>query len=312
MDTELLPQSAPSEAPVTLDDKYARFDGRVYLTGIQALVRLPLLQKRRDRAAGKNTAGFISGYRGSPLGGYDLALWSAKKHLDCARHRVPAWGQRGPRGNRSVGLADGRAVAETALRRRVWAMVWQGPRRRPLWRRAEACVLCRHAGLGGRDRVVRGRSWGAVLDAGASERSGADPFRDAGAESFDGGRAGELRARGLGDVALQRLLDRHEGADRYGGGRRLDPGGYGSFGICAAGGFRDAAGRAQFAGAQWVGAGDRGAAFRAAASGGAGFRAGEQFGSAGLGVRGAASAWHREHRQGVSGCGGGVARAGAG
>jgi len=67
---------------VTLDDKYTRFDGRVYLTGIQALVRLPLLQKRRDRAAGLNTAGFISGYRGSPLGGYDLALWSAKRHLD--------------------------------------------------------------------------------------------------------------------------------------------------------------------------------------------------------------------------------------
>ncbi len=67
---------------VTLDDRYARFDGRVFLTGIQALVRLPLLQRRRDRAAGLNTAGFISGYRGSPLGGYDLALWSAKKHLD--------------------------------------------------------------------------------------------------------------------------------------------------------------------------------------------------------------------------------------
>ncbi len=69
-------------SPVTLDDRYARFDGRVFLTGIQALVRLPLLQRRRDRAAGLNTAGFISGYRGSPLGGYDLALWSAKKHLD--------------------------------------------------------------------------------------------------------------------------------------------------------------------------------------------------------------------------------------
>ena len=68
--------------PVTLDDKYARFDGRVYLTGIQALVRLPILQQRRDRLAGLNTAGFISGYRGSPLGGYDLALWSARKHLD--------------------------------------------------------------------------------------------------------------------------------------------------------------------------------------------------------------------------------------
>ena len=50
---------------VALDDKYARFDGRVFLTGIQSLVRLPLLQRRRDRAAGHRTAGFISGYRGS-------------------------------------------------------------------------------------------------------------------------------------------------------------------------------------------------------------------------------------------------------
>jgi indolepyruvate ferredoxin oxidoreductase len=74
--------SSPARHAVALDDKYARFEGRVFLTGIQALVRLPLLQRRRDRAAGHNTAGFISGYRGSPLGGYDIALWSAKKHLD--------------------------------------------------------------------------------------------------------------------------------------------------------------------------------------------------------------------------------------
>lgn len=52
------------------------------MTGIQALVRLPMLQRERDRAAGLNTAGFISGYRGSPLGGYDLELWKAKKHLE--------------------------------------------------------------------------------------------------------------------------------------------------------------------------------------------------------------------------------------
>ena len=74
--------SSPARQAVALDDKYARFDGRVFLTGIQALVRLPLLQRRRDRTAGHNTAGFISGYRGSPLGGYDIALWAAKKHLD--------------------------------------------------------------------------------------------------------------------------------------------------------------------------------------------------------------------------------------
>ncbi len=86
--TEILTDPEEREAAaggfpsVTLDDKYARFDNRVFLTGIQALVRLPLLQRRRDRIAGHDTAGFISGYRGSPLGGYDLALWAARKHLD--------------------------------------------------------------------------------------------------------------------------------------------------------------------------------------------------------------------------------------
>ena len=69
-------------AQVTLDDKYALESGRVYLTGTQALVRLPLMQRRRDLAAGLNTAGFISGYRGSPLAGYDTALWRAKSFLD--------------------------------------------------------------------------------------------------------------------------------------------------------------------------------------------------------------------------------------
>ncbi len=84
MDSATLPPDTVlrPDAPVTLDDKYARFDGRVYLTGIQALVRLPIVQQRRDRAAGLHTAGFISGYRGSPLGGYDLALWGARRHLE--------------------------------------------------------------------------------------------------------------------------------------------------------------------------------------------------------------------------------------
>ncbi len=71
---------------VSLDDKYTVAEGRVLLTGTQALVRLPLMQRQRDAAAGLNTAGFISGYRGSPLGGVDQALWKAAKHLDA--HRV--------------------------------------------------------------------------------------------------------------------------------------------------------------------------------------------------------------------------------
>jgi indolepyruvate ferredoxin oxidoreductase len=66
---------------VTLDDKYSLGAGRAFMSGVQALVRLPMLQRQRDAAAGLNTAGFISGYRGSPLGTYDQALWAAKKHL---------------------------------------------------------------------------------------------------------------------------------------------------------------------------------------------------------------------------------------
>ncbi|MCC6517297.1 MAG: indolepyruvate ferredoxin oxidoreductase family protein, partial [Tabrizicola sp.] len=67
---------------ITLDDKYAAERGSVYLTGTQALVRLPMTQMRRDHAAGLNTGAFISGYRGSPLGGYDQQLVKARKHLD--------------------------------------------------------------------------------------------------------------------------------------------------------------------------------------------------------------------------------------
>lgn len=72
---------------VSLDDKYALESGRAFMSGVQALVRLPMLQRRRDALAGLNTAGFVSGYRGSPLGGYDQALWAAKKHL-AANHVV--------------------------------------------------------------------------------------------------------------------------------------------------------------------------------------------------------------------------------
>src|SRR5437667_5767122 len=70
---------------VTLDDKYELESGRVYLTGVQALVRLLMLQRQRDALARLNTAGFVSGYRGSPLGGLDIALWGAEKFLQRAQ-----------------------------------------------------------------------------------------------------------------------------------------------------------------------------------------------------------------------------------
>jgi indolepyruvate ferredoxin oxidoreductase len=71
---------------VQLDDKYTQEDGRLYLTSMQALVRLPMVQRRRDVAAGLNTGGYITGYRGSPIGTYDGALWAAQHLLD--EHKI--------------------------------------------------------------------------------------------------------------------------------------------------------------------------------------------------------------------------------
>ena len=72
-------------AAYRLEDRYTRSTGRVFLTGTQALVRIMLDQARRDRQAGLNTAGFVSGYRGSPLGGLDQELWRARAETAAAK-----------------------------------------------------------------------------------------------------------------------------------------------------------------------------------------------------------------------------------
>ncbi|MFX1735666.1 indolepyruvate ferredoxin oxidoreductase family protein [Paraburkholderia sp. A1RI_3L] len=92
---ESLPPNSPEPptplADYRLTDNLAATRGRIFLTGTQALVRLALMQAALDRAAGLNTAGFISGYRGSPLGMVDQQLWKAKKLLDGAGVRfLPA------------------------------------------------------------------------------------------------------------------------------------------------------------------------------------------------------------------------------
>ena len=87
MNAPLPPHIRQALESVTLDDKYALDHGRAFMSGVQALVRLPMLQRVRDAQVGKNTAGFISGYRGSPLGGYDQALVKAEKYLK-AQHIV--------------------------------------------------------------------------------------------------------------------------------------------------------------------------------------------------------------------------------
>lgn len=71
---------------VALTDKYAHDKTRAYMTGIEALVRLPMLQHQRDQQRGLNTAGFVSGYRGSPLGGIDQAMWRAAPFL--TKHHI--------------------------------------------------------------------------------------------------------------------------------------------------------------------------------------------------------------------------------
>ena len=125
-------------AAVSLDDKYTLEKGRVFLTGTQALIRLMMLQRERDLRAGLNTAGYISGYRGSPLGGLDQALWRAKKHLE-AHHvkfqpgvnedlaATAIWG------TQQVGMFPG-AKYDGVYRH----VVRQGPGRRPLRRRLQA------------------------------------------------------------------------------------------------------------------------------------------------------------------------------
>jgi indolepyruvate ferredoxin oxidoreductase len=74
---------APS---VGLDEKYRAESGEVFMTGVQALVKLPLLRREVDARNGLSTACFISGYRGSPLGTYDKQLWQERERL--AAHHI--------------------------------------------------------------------------------------------------------------------------------------------------------------------------------------------------------------------------------
>ncbi|MEJ2088208.1 MAG: hypothetical protein P8Y69_06995, partial [Gammaproteobacteria bacterium] len=71
----------------SLDDRFDKDSGVIFLSGIQALARLLLVQQRRDARAGRRTGGFVSGYRGSPLGGLDQVLWRERQRLE-AHHIV--------------------------------------------------------------------------------------------------------------------------------------------------------------------------------------------------------------------------------
>ncbi len=204
-------------AAVTLDDKYVQEQGRIYLSGIQALVRLPLLQQQRDKAAGLTTGGFISGYRGSPLGVYDNALWQARRFLERAQHPLPARAQRGSGRDLGLGQPADHALPRRHRRWRLRHLVRQGPRRRPLDRRAQARQCRRHRAPRRRARDRRRRSRLPVLDARASERADLHRRDDADPQSGDGAGISRLRSPRLRALALFRLLGGLQG-DRGDGG----------------------------------------------------------------------------------------------
>jgi indolepyruvate ferredoxin oxidoreductase len=78
-----------SESDIAVDDRFGRESGRIYLTGMQALARLPVESRRADHRANVNTAGFVSGYEGSPLAGYDLELGRQSDREQAIIRRFP-------------------------------------------------------------------------------------------------------------------------------------------------------------------------------------------------------------------------------
>ncbi len=196
---------------VGLDDKYRLEAKRIYLSGTQALVRLPMLQRERDRLQSLNTAGFISGYRGSPLGMYDHALWRAKSFLqshdiafvpglneDLAATAV--WG------SQQVGLFPGAKVDGVFG---IW--YGKGPgvdRSVDALKHANSAGSSRHGGvlaLAGDDHGCQSSTLGAPERTGVRGSVDTDP-QSGNAAGLSGSRASRLCA-----FALFRLLGRLQG-----------------------------------------------------------------------------------------------------
>ena len=191
---------------VTLDDKYDLTQSRVFVTGYQALIRACLMQQERDRRAGLNTAGYVSGYRGSPLGGLDQQFMRAKSALE--RHNVLF--QTGLNEDLAatahLGHAAGRAARRGQVRRRVRHVVRQGAGRRPHRRRVPPRQFRRLLEERRRARPDGRRPHGGILHHRAPVRIPLRRRDDPDPEP--GRRAGDhrLRALRLGDVALLRLV----------------------------------------------------------------------------------------------------------
>ena len=123
---------------VSLSDRFDLAKSPVLLNGTQALVRLVLAQRARDAAAGLDTAGYVTGYRGSPLGAVDLQMARAGKLLTAGGVTFQPGPERGSRGDGGLGHAAGGAARRGPPRRGVRALVRQGAGRGPLRRRDAA------------------------------------------------------------------------------------------------------------------------------------------------------------------------------
>ena len=139
---------------VTLDDKYTLDHGRAFMSGVQALVRLPMLQRQRDARRGPEHRRLHQRLPRLAAGRLRPGAVGGQEAPGGAAHRVPARRQRGTRRHRGVGHAAARPLpAEQEVRRRVRHLVRQGPGRGPLLRRVQARQHGRHREARRRDRA---------------------------------------------------------------------------------------------------------------------------------------------------------------
>ena len=223
-----------------LSDRYTATSGRVQLTGVQALARLPIDQHRRDLAAGLNVGTFISGYEGSPLAGYDQELGRLKQLLDAIRCHVRPWPERG--GGRHLGPGQPARLHPSRRRPRRGDrhLVRQGSRPRPRHRRAAAREPDGLAPQGRGAGPGRRRPGRQVLD--PAVRVGRRARRPEHPVPVPGGQPGRARPRPSRDRAVpgigtvDRAEDRHRGRGRIVNGQP----GRGLAGLADPAGCRDA------------------------------------------------------------------------
>ena len=208
--------AGPPSREVTLADRYRLEEGRILLTGVQALVRLPLDQHRADRRLGLHTGTLVSGYQGSPLGGLDQELQRQARAVRRAPRAPRARPERGAGRHVGVGKPAGRGTARLPLRRRAGPLVRQGAGARPRGRLPAARQLRRRFSHRRRDRRGGRRSRQQVVH--PAERLRVAARGPAHAGVLPGRRAGRARPRPprLGVLAGLRALELDEDRDQRG------------------------------------------------------------------------------------------------